>query len=84
MIALTPCFLFAGQAALPDTSVLAISLVGVAIALVLDLYCINYCLRDLSRRVMVSVGNKQLWAMIIVLGGPVGQVVYWLYGRGPY
>ena len=64
--------------------VLIIGLVGVMIAVVLDLYCINYCLDDLNRREIVIGGNKPWWTTVIILGGPLGQVAYWLYGRGPY
>jgi hypothetical protein len=53
------------------------------LAVALDIVLIFYCLDDLSRRAIVAGGNKQLWAAIIILGGPVGQVCYWLYGRGP-
>ena len=62
----------------------AISLVVVVAAVVLDLYCINYCLDDLNRRRIVAGGNKQMWAAVIILGGPLGQAAYWLYGRGGY
>ena len=80
---LYPLFLFGSQASPPDAAVLVISLVGAVIAVVLDVYCMNYCLNDLSRRAIVLGGNKQLWAAIIILGGPLGQAAYWLYGRGP-
>lgn len=62
----------------------AMSLAVVMTAVVLDLYCINYCLSDLNRRALVAGGNKQLWTAAIILGGPMGQAAYWLYGRGPY
>lgn len=68
----------------PDPAVLIAGLVGVILALALDLYCISYCLNDLDRRVIVAGGNKQWWAAVIILGGPLGQAAYWLYGRGPY
>ncbi len=28
-------------------------------------------------------GDKRFWSWVIILGGPVGQLFYWLYGRGP-
>jgi hypothetical protein len=76
--------LFGNQASPPDVAVLVTSLVGVLIALVLDIYCMNYCLRDLDRRATVTGANKQLWAILIIMGGPLGQAAYWLYGRGGY
>jgi len=62
----------------------AVSLVGVMIAVVLDLYCIHYCLDDLNRREIVIGGDRRWWTAVIVLGGPLGQAAYWLYGRGEY
>jgi hypothetical protein len=45
---------------------------------------IFYGLDDLNRRVIVTGGNKRSWAAVIVPGGPLGQSIYWLYGRGEY
>ncbi|MGH2408823.1 MAG: hypothetical protein ACRDGS_00500 [Chloroflexota bacterium] len=61
-----------------------IGLVGVMIAVVLDLYCINNCLDDLNRRAIVIGGDRRWWTAVIILGGPLGQAAYWLYGRGEY
>jgi hypothetical protein len=44
----------------------------------------KYCLDDLDRRATVTGSNKQMWTLIIILGGSLGQAAYWLYGRGPY
>jgi hypothetical protein len=76
--------LYGSQAAPPDAAVLAMSLVGALIAVLLVYYCMKYSLDDLNGRVIVTGGNKQTWAAIIILGGPLGQAAYWLYGRGPY
>jgi len=54
------------------------------IVVVLDFYCMNFCLDDLNRRATVTGSNKQMWAIIVILGGPLGQAAYWLYGRGQY
>jgi hypothetical protein len=63
---------------------LAVMLVVVLIVVGLDIACMNYCLDDLNRRVTTTGGTRQLWTAIIIMGGPVGQAAYWLYGRGPY
>lgn len=75
---------FGSPAAPPDTSVLLVGLVGVIIVLVLDIYGMNYCLNDLNRRVSMPPNTRQMWTFIIIVGGPLGQAAYWLYGRGPY
>lgn len=77
-------FLLASHALPPDASVLAISLVVIIIALVLDIYCMNYCLNDLNRRTSMPLGARQMWTFIIIVGGPLSQAAYWFYGRGPY
>jgi hypothetical protein len=79
-----PLSLLASQASPPDASVLLIGLVGVIIVLVLDIYCMNYSLNDLNRRASMPPGNRQMWTFIIIVGGPLGQAAYWLYGLGPY
>jgi hypothetical protein len=78
----SPTFLFGSQAAQPDAAVLATMLVTVVLVVVLDFYGIKYSLDDLNRRASVTGNNRQMWALII-LGGPLGQAAYWLYGRGP-
>jgi hypothetical protein len=74
-----PAFLSGSQASLPDAAVLA----SVLVTVVIDVALIFYCLDDLNRREIV-IGDKRWWAAVIILGGPVGQIVYMLYGRGPY
>jgi len=79
-----PTVPFGSPASPPDVAVLVLVLVTVVIAVAVTFYGINSCLNDLARREVVTGGNKHMWAMIIILGGPLGQFVYWLYGRGPY
>ena len=64
----------------PDVSVVA----AILVCLVIDVALINYCLDDLSRRVIVTGGDKRFWTAVIIVGGPMGQIAYWLYGRGEY
>jgi hypothetical protein len=66
-----------------DAAVLATVLVTVVIAAALLFRTISYCLNDLYQRPTVAGGDKRLWALVIILGGPVGQIFYWLFGRGP-
>lgn len=73
-------FLVRGQGSPPDVAAL-ISILGI---LAIDVVLIFYCLGDLNRHEIVAGGDKRFWAMVIILGGPLGQIVYWLYGRGPY
>ncbi len=80
----SPTILFGSPAAPPDATALVLVLVAGVIVVALDVSCINYCLNDLAQRAIVTGGNKQLWAAIIILGGPPGQAAYWVYGRGPY
>ena len=56
---------------------------GVGVILVIDVRLIFYCLDDLSRRPIVTLFDKQTWAVVIIVGGPLGQIAYWLYGRAP-
>jgi hypothetical protein len=72
-------FLFADPASTPEWTVPA----SVLVILAIDLALINYCLNDLNRRATV-IGDRRFWAAAIVLGGPLGQIAYWLYGRGEY
>jgi hypothetical protein len=51
-------------------AVLVTVLVTVVIVVVLDAYCMKYCLDDLNRRVSVTGSNRQVWTVIIILGGP--------------
>ena len=74
-----PTVLSGSPASPPDVALLALPLVF----LVIDVALIFYCLDDLSRRPTVTGGDKRVWAAVIILGGPLGQFVYWLYGRGP-
>ena len=60
------------------------ALASILVAVVIDVRVIFYCLDDLNRHKLVAGGNKSFWAAVIILGGPVGQIFYWLYGRGPY
>ncbi len=73
-------FLGGSPASPPDVAVLA----SILVAIVIDVRVIFYCLDDLNRREIVAGGNKSLWAAVIILGGPVVQIFYMLYGRGPY
>jgi hypothetical protein len=73
---------FGSPASPPDVAVLVLVLVTVVIAAVLLFRTIHYCLDDLNRRASVTGGDKRFWAAVIILGGPLGQIVYWLYGRG--
>jgi hypothetical protein len=75
--------LIAFPTAPPDAAVLATVLVTVVIAAALLFRTISYCLDDLHQRPTVAGGDKRLWALVIILGGPVGQIFYWLFGRGP-
>ncbi len=78
-----PTILFGNPAAFPDTTMVILALVTAVIVVTLGVYCMTYCLNDLLQRTIVTGGNKQLWAAIIMLGDPLGQVAYWVYGRGP-
>jgi hypothetical protein len=78
-----PFVLMAGQGAPPDAGMLVVALVGMVLVVAADLYGISVCLRDLAQRTIVFGASRQTWTLIIVLGGPVGQIFYWLYGRGP-
>jgi hypothetical protein len=52
------------------------------VAVVLDIVGIVYCLNDLyqpDRR--VNAASKDVWAVIIVIAGPIGWVLYFTYGR---
>jgi hypothetical protein len=54
----------------------------IAVAILLDLVGIVYCLNDLyqpDRR--VAGANKDVWAIIIVIGSVIGWIVYFNYGR---
>jgi hypothetical protein len=72
--------LIASPGSLPDAAVLA----SILAILAIDLRLIFYCLDDLNRRRIVTVFDKQMWTVVIIVGGPVGQAAYWLYGRGEY
>jgi hypothetical protein len=74
-----PSFLGGSQASPPSVAVLA----SILLVLAIDVRLIFYCLDDLNRRAIVAGGDKRFWAAVIILGGPVGQICYWLYGRGP-
>ena len=78
----SPTSPFGSPAVPPDVAMLATVLLIVVIAAVLLFRTINYCLDDLNRRASVTGGDKRFWAAVIILGGPLGQIVYWLYGRG--
>jgi hypothetical protein len=75
-----PSFLNSSAAPFPDVAVLA----SILLCLAIDARLIFYCLDDLNRRVIVIGGDKRFWGAMIILGGPVGQIAYWLYGRGEY
>lgn len=68
------------QASPPD----AVALATVRVALVIELRSIFFCLDDLNRPAIVAGGDKLVWAIVIVVGGPVEQTAHWLYGHGPY
>jgi hypothetical protein len=72
-------FLMGSQATPPAAAVLAPIFV-----LLVDVPLIFYCLNDLAQRVIVAGGDKRIWVAVIILGGPVGQIIYWWYGRGEY
>lgn len=84
MIPPSPAILVGNQALSPDVAVLATSLIIVVTVVVVTFRGMNDCLDDLNRRQIVNVFDKHMWAMIIILGGPLGQAAYWLYGRGPW
>ena len=67
----------------PDVALLALSIIIAALALYAYIRLCTYYLDDLNRRQIVTGGNKQIWAVLIMLG-PLGQIAYVLYGRGPY
>ena len=73
-------FLSGGQASAPDVA----ALISILLVLAIDVRLIFYCLDDLNRRRIVNVFDKQTWTIAIIAGGPIGQIAYWLYGRGPY
>jgi hypothetical protein len=75
-----PTFLIGSPASPPGVAML----VPILVILAIDAALIFYCLDDLNRRVIVTGGNKLFWAAVIILGGPLGQIFYWLYGRGEY
>jgi hypothetical protein len=75
-----PLPLIASQTSPPALAVLA----SILLILVIDVRLIFYCLDDLNRHQIVTVFDKQIWTAVIILGGPVGQIFYWLYGRGAY
>jgi len=72
--------LASSQASPPSTAVLMSILVVVTI----DVRLIFFCLNDLNRHQIVAVLDRQMWTVAIILGGPVGQAAYWMYGRGQY
>jgi hypothetical protein len=59
-------------------------LASIIVIILIDLACIRYCLDDLNRRVIVNGIEKSFWSAVIILGGPVGQIVYMQFGRRPY
>lgn len=61
-----------------------VMLVSVLVLLAIDVQLIFYCLNDLDQRPIVTGGDKRFWTAAIILGGPMGQILYWLYGRGEY
>jgi hypothetical protein len=75
-----PSFLGGGSASPSAVAVL----VSVLLVLVVDVRMIFYCLDDLNQRQIVTIFDKQMWTIVIIVGGPIGQIAYWLYGRGPY
>jgi hypothetical protein len=75
-----PSFLGGGQVSVPDVA----ALVSLLLVLAVDVRLIFYCLDDLNRRRIVNVCDRQTWAIAIIAGGPIGQIAYWLYGRGAY
>jgi hypothetical protein len=72
--------LAAGQASPPG----AAALISILVVLAIDVRLIFFCLNDLNRRQIIAVLDRQTWTVAIVLGGPLGQAAYWMYGRGPY
>jgi len=67
-------FLIGSQTSQPAVAVLA-PIVVIAVALLI------YCLYDLIRRETVTGGNKVVWAVVIILLGTLGQIVYLVVGR---
>ncbi len=52
------------------------------VVLLLDVGVVVYCLNDLykpERR--VNGYSKDIWAIIIIIGGLIGWALYFLYGR---
>ena len=72
-----PTFLLGSQASHLDLAVLA-PIIAIAAALLI------YCLYDLIRRETVTGGNKLVWAVVIILLGTLGQIVYLVVGRGEH
>jgi hypothetical protein len=73
-------FLGSSQAPVPGVA----AIISILVVLAIDVRMIFYCLDDLNRRQIVTVFDRQIWTAVIILGGPIGQIAYWLYGRGPY
>jgi hypothetical protein len=60
----------------PDTLLLLSPIILVSLGLLI------FCLVDLLRPARhVKGGNKWLWALVIVVGGLIGQLVYLFVGR---
>ena len=74
-----PSFFGSSAASPPTLAVLA----SILLVLVIDVAMIRYCLDDLNRHAIVN-GDRNFWTAVIILGGPLGQILYWLYGRGEY
>lgn len=71
---------FAASSAGAGVAVLA----SVLLVLAIDVRFIFFCLDDLNQRHIVTVFDRQTWTMVIILGGPLGEAAYLLYGQGPY
>ena len=71
--------LAAGQVSPPGVA----ALISILVVLAIDVRLIFFCLDDLNRHQIVAVLDRQMWTVAIILGGPLGQAAYWMYGRGP-
>lgn len=75
-----PSILNGGHTSLP----VAATLISLLAVIMMDVVLIFYCLDDLNRRASISGDDRRMWTRAIILGGPLGQAAYWMYGRGPY
>jgi hypothetical protein len=58
-----------------------LQVIFVVVVLVLDVAGIVYCLNDLYQPDRRVTGAKDIWAIIIIIAGPIGWILYFSYGR---